>query len=680
MRYLYRSCIGGEAGESILLIVYFMKIRLINVRLAALPLALAAVFPSSAFAQATPQNLIQPVSELKETRVTATRFSEPDTALAFGVSVITAAEIKNAGVSTVNEAVSKLLGVPARLDFFGSGNSTLDLRGFGSTANSNQVIVLDGLRLNEADLSSPSLSGIAIDSIERIEVLRGNGAVLYGEGATGGVIVITTKSGKGAERKNSAQLSASVGSYGLRDASASATLTGGGFSLDVTANQRQADNHRDNFKSKIDGLSATGQWQNDWLRLGLRYGRDDLQSGLPGSLTAKQYEANPKQTVNPLNTGRIEGERSGVFAEANLGNWQLGIDAGKRTKKYTSSSPFFTFKYDVDASTMGLRLRNEMKGQSFANTFIFGIDNNVWERRIAGAFGSVAKANTNAVYAKNDVAVLDTGTRFSLGLRQETLRKNLDAPATLVESRQQAWDIGIVQPLAGDLAIFGRMGRSFRLPNADEFSFTTPNTPIKPQTSVDKEIGLRLNSNATKAELRFYRSDISNEIGFDPGIVNANSFSGFGANVNFDPTQRQGVELEVKHGFGPAVDLRANAAIRRATFKSGVYAGKDVPLTPRQTLAIWSDWRFAEKQILSAGIQWVSTQRPDFANACTMPSYATLDARYAYKFANAEFAIGATNLANSKYYSQAFRCTAGVTNGIYPDAGRAVTATLRVNF
>ncbi len=655
-----------------------MKTRFKNVRLAALPLALAAAFPS--FAQTSPQNMLQPPPVFKEITVTATRFSEPDTTLAFGVSVITAAEIKNAGVTTVNEAVSKLLGVPARLDFFGGGNSTLDLRGFGSTANSNQVIVLDGLRLNEADLSSPSLSGIAIDSVERIEVLRGNGAVLYGEGATGGVIVITTKSGKGEERGTSAQLSASMGSYGTREASATATLAGGGFSLDVTANQRQSDNHRDNFKSKIDGLTATGQWQNDWLRLGFRYGRDDLQSGLPGSLTAKQYETNQKQTVNPLNTGRIETERSGVFAEANMGNWQLGLDAGKRTKKYTSSSPTFTFKYDVQASTLGLRLRNEAKFANVANILVVGVDNNVWERRIPGAFGSVAVANSNAIYAKNDVTVPSTDTRFSVGLRQEVLRRDLNAPVTLTESRQQAWEVGVVQPMPGDLAIFARVGRSFRLANADEFSFTTPNTPIKPQTSEDKEIGLRWKLAATNAELRFYRSDITNEIGFDPGIANANSFSGFGANVNFDPTQRQGIELEVKHGFSPAVDLRANAAIRRATFKSGVYAGKDIPLTPRQTLALWADWRFASKQTLSTGLQWVGSQRPDFANACTMPSYATLDARYTYKLANAEFMLGATNLANSKYYSQAFRCVAGVTNGIYPDAGRAVTATVRVNF
>ena len=656
-----------------------MKTRLVNVRFAALPLALAAVFPSSAFAQAAPQNLIQPVTELKETRVTATRFSEPDTALAFGVSVITAAEIRNAGVTTVNEAVSKLLGVPARLDFFGSGNSTLDLRGFGETARSNQVIVLDGLRLNEDDLSFPSLSGIAIDSIERIEVLRGNGAVLYGEGATGGVIVITTKSGKGAERKSSAQLSASVGSYGLRDASASTTLAGGGFSLDVTVNQRQADNHRDNFKSKINGLSATGQWQNDWLRMGLRYGRDDLQSGLPGSLTAEQYFANPKQTANPLDNGQIESERFGVFAEANMGNWQFGLETGKRTKKFTSVFSTFPFAYDVNASTFGLRARNESKGASYANTFVFGIDNNVWERKTP-AFGSVTRANSNASYAQNDVTVLASGIRISLGLRQDRLRKDLSSPSTLLESRQIAWDIGLVQPFANDIAVFGRVGRSFRLANADEFSFTTPNTLLKPQTSQDKEIGARWNSSTTKVELRLYRSDITNEIGFDPGIANANSFSGVGANVNFDPTKRQGAELEAKHTLNSAIDLRLNVAIRQATFKSGVYAGKDVPLVPRQSLALRSDWRFAEKQIISAGVQWVSTQRPDFANACAMPSYATFDARYAYKFANAEVSLGATNLANRKYYSQAFDCIAGVTNAIYPDAGRAVTATLRVNF
>ena len=83
---------------------------------------------------------------------------------------------------------------------------------------------------------------------------------------------------------------------------------------------------------------------------------------------------------------------------------------------------------------------------------------------------------------------------------------------------------------------------------------------------------------------------------------------------------------------------------------------------------------------LSGGVNWVGEQHPDFSNACTMPSYTTLDARYAYKLKAAELSLGVSNLTDRKYYSQAFRCTAGTTAAIYPEAGRAFTAALRVNF
>ena len=69
--------------------------------------------------------------------VSSTRFAEAADSLPFGVSVITAAEIERAGVSTVNEAIIKLLGVPGRLDLYGGGDYGLDLRGFGATAGSN---------------------------------------------------------------------------------------------------------------------------------------------------------------------------------------------------------------------------------------------------------------------------------------------------------------------------------------------------------------------------------------------------------------------------------------------------------------------------------------------------------------------------------------------------------------
>src|SRR6185369_11564938 len=170
-------------------------------RLRALPLALAAACPLA---------LAQSIT-LPDTVVTARRFAEPAQPLPLGVSVVTADDIQASGATTINEALMRILGIVGRQDFFGGGEYSLDLRGFGATADNNQVVIVDGLRLSEADLGGTRLAGIPIESVERIEVLRGSGAVQYGEGATGGVIIVTTKAGTGRQRGNTASVYAGAG-------------------------------------------------------------------------------------------------------------------------------------------------------------------------------------------------------------------------------------------------------------------------------------------------------------------------------------------------------------------------------------------------------------------------------------------------------------------------------------
>ena len=651
----------------------FMKTCVSTARLLALPLAIAPIFPS--FSQTQIVDLSIP-----ETRVTATRFTDSASSLPFGVSVITAEDIQRSGVSTVNEAIIKILGVQGRLDFYGGGDYSLDLRGFGGAAASNQVVIVDGIKINEADLSGTRMAGIAIDSVSRIEIIRGSGSVLYGAGATGGVIVITTKAGRGMERKNAAEMYTAIGSYGLREVRGSATLTGGGFSLDVAGNKRQADNHRDNFKSDIDGNSLVGQWSNDWLRLGARYAQDSLNTGLPGSLTAAQYQVDPAQTTSPKQSATIKNTRQSIFSEAMLGDWQIGLDIGNRSKSLDSlSSSVPTYQYVVDANTISLRAKHEAKYGLNSNAIIFGIDQADWMRTVLGAFGSVARQKSDAFYVKNDFT-LPGGTRLAAGLRTENIQQTDPRASVNTDSQQNAWELGLTQPLATGWIGYGRIGNSYRLANVDELGFTTPGAVLAPQTSHDMELGTRWNYEGGRAELRFYRNELTNELGYDPTVANVNSFNGFGANVNFSPTMRQGFELETTHVLSKTVDLRLNAGLRESKFTDGAHNGKDVPLVPQKTFAVRVDWRPAPDHLFNAGVMWVSSQSPDFNNACTIPGYATADARYAYQMRNVELSLGVVNLTDVKYYTQAFTCTAGVTNGIYPEAGRTVSASMRIKF
>ena len=646
--------------------------RIMRARAAVPRLAMSMI--GAACAGAFAQTSLPPVT------VTATRFAEAAADLPFGVSVLTAADIKASGATTVNDAIMKLLGVPGRLDLYGGGDYALDLRGFGTTADNNQVVIVDGIRINEADLGGTRLAGIAIDSVERIEVIRGSSAVLYGEGATAGAIVITTKAGRGTARQTQADVYGAAGSFGLREARARGTLVAGDFSFDVDANKRDADNHRENFRSKTDGASVAGQWRNDWLRVGARYAYDHLGTGLPGSLTAAQYEADPHQTNTPMDSASIRNTRSSVFGEATLGDWQVGLDAGWRSKSLSSDNSGFIYAYDVDAQTYALRARHAAKFGAYANSFVAGIDHREWKRTVLGSFGSEANQRSNALYAKDELT-LPGGTRLSAGWRTESVKKDNSSATDSIDERPNAWELGVVQPIGAGVSVYGRYGRSFRLANVDEFGFTTPAVTLKTQTSRDAELGARWAYSGGRAELRVYRSALTNEIGYDPNAIGPNSAFGFnGANVNFDPTRREGLELEVMQALAANANLRVNAATRRARFTSGAYQGKDVPLTPRHTLSVRADWSPAPGHRIDGGVNVVSSQNPDFDNACRMPSYTTADVRYAYQWSRAELAVGVSNLTDAKYYTQAFSCSAGVVNSIYPEAGRAVTASVRLHF
>lgn len=667
------QCAGGEAGAGKELSVSKMTTIVHPLRAPACLLAAAvSVCASPAFSQST---------TLRETRVTATRFSEPEASLPMGVSVITADEIRASGATTVNDAIVRLLGVPARQDLFNGGDVTLDLRGFGATSDSNQVVVVDGLRLSEADLGGTRLAGIPIDSVERIEVLRGSGAVLYGEGATGGVIVITTKAGSGRQQASGASVYAAAGTHALRDLRASAIVsTPSGFTFDANAQKRETKGFRRNSASETEAGSVGGQWSSGWLRLGARAARDELDAGLPGSLTAAQYAADPRQSNKPLDHGNIRNERLTAFAQADVGAWQLALEAGRREKQLrslnVSSFGASNFDYDIEATTYALRAKHEATLGPVKNALVLGTDVGDWEREVLGAFGSIATQHSRAFYAKDDVT-LQGGTRISLGGRTERIEKESSDAGTGFDDRQHAWELGVSHPFSAAWTGWARVGRSFRLANVDEFSFTAPGAILQPQVSRDAELGARWTYASGKVDARLYRSALTNEIGFDPNA--ANTF--FGANVNFDPTRRQGLELDWNHALTPSFGTRVNAIVRKATFRSGAYAGNDVPLVPRKALAVRADWTPLAGHRVNAGLNWVSSQHPDFNNACRMPSYTTADARYAWQFhRNAELGVGVTNLFDRKYFTQAFRCSGGVTNSIYPEPGRQFTASVRVQF
>ncbi|MES2189876.1 MAG: TonB-dependent receptor [Pseudomonadota bacterium] len=654
-----------------------MKICLSGARFPVLALFALSGFPIAA--------------QTAEVEATGTRIAGPRDAQPFGVSVITADDIRRSGATTVNDAIIRLLGAGSHLDFFGAGDYSLDLRGFGKTADSNQVVMLDGVRMKESDFDAIRLAGIPIDSVERIEIIHGSGGVLYGSGSTGGVIAITTKARDGHTRPDGASLYGAVGTNRLSEARVNANVSSGGFSLDVNAARRNGNNDRDNYWAGSGALSVVAQWTNDWLRLGASRSQDGLNAGLPGLLTPAIYQVNPRTATTPTDSVAINNVRQGLFGEILAGNWTLFADVGQRDKQLRNVlQGKYGGGYDVRAVSYSLRAVHLAQQASFTNSFTAGVDYARWQRDTPAAPAPlVANQVSRAFYIRDEVTLASSRTTLSAGVRSERLSAHNDNAAfgsRDISDPLTSWELGVNQPVTKDVSVYGRMGRSFRVAQVEEFNYTPLGVTLRPQRSRDTEIGSRYAVGRLKLDARIYRSAITDEIGYD--LAKFTSIAAFGANVNFDPTLRTGIEAEGVYAWSERLGLRVNAALRKSRFGSGIYAGRELVRAPTRMLGVRADWRPASKHLLSGGVTAFSKQRLDIFNLCAMPGYAVADVRYAYQFQNAEISLAVANLFDRKFFTKA-ECDApvagtfsvgGVTSSIFPEPGRALRLAVRVQF
>jgi len=148
--------------------------------------------------------------------VTASRYGQSPLDSPSAVTILTAEDIRLSGAATIPDLLRRVVGVEAMQ--LASGHTDLSIRGFNRELGNKVLVLVDG-RSTYLDFIGTTIWGtvpLALEEIERIEVIRGPGSAVYGANAVTGVInIITRTPGEG---KNALHIEAGNALYGRADA------------------------------------------------------------------------------------------------------------------------------------------------------------------------------------------------------------------------------------------------------------------------------------------------------------------------------------------------------------------------------------------------------------------------------------------------------------------------------
>ncbi len=655
--------------------------------------------------QAGAEETINETINLPLINVTSSRAGEGITGTS--TSIITSEQIERSPAQSLPDILSDAAGIQV-MHLLGGPTGTqdmVDLRGFGAFAQSNVLILVNGRRYQDFDLQGFDFSSIPLTSIDHVEVTRGNsGAVVYGDGAVGGVINIVTKNAN--TQPSGARVEGLVGSYGYEEGRVSASRSSGPWSVSLFNNSVVSSGYRRNStlsqSNLVTSLNYKGTGWSSYVNAGLDGQHQGFPAGLPDlPIVYPITLTDPRATVTPFDWGSKKDVNiaAGVTRSVASGV-DLIVDGGVRRKfqrseffNYFNDPPTFAFDpssaapmnyINTGMTTSSLTPRLDITRRLFGvpNHLLTGIDlyNTQYGSDRYQAPGDLPihhydiRQTTGSYYAMNTIS-LTPGLDLSAGGRvqrnhvkaQDIYDANVDpnnggygsnpqAPPLSSGEWQYAAHVGYEYRVAPAISVFGRAAHAFRLPNADErvgagnpFGLTAPaNFALKTQTSSDLENGLRLNWGRFELESSVYLMQLDNEIHFLPALQQ---------DVNLDPTKRTGWETMALYQITDDVRLRGAAAYTRAKFRSGPYAGNDIPLVSPWSGSAGLSWNIVKKLlVLDVTARLWSERRMDndqINQQPLIPANATVDVKVGGEYDTFFWSATVQNLLDAHYFDYA---------------------------
>jgi iron complex outermembrane receptor protein len=661
--------------------------------------------------------------------VTANRVHEKIKNIPANIQVISRENIQEINATSIPQILSQLGGFNVTGTALGQFNqgATIDIGGYGATSGSTTLVLINGQRVSPIDSSATPWEIIPVQSIDRIEVIKGSAGVQYGDRAVGGVINIVTNE----SQKSINQASATLGSFGTSAMNAIFQNKFNNTLFRISGNANHSDGWRQNTASDQYSINARITQYFEKSSAYLEFFGNHNKNQTPGAVISPIGQGSPRD---------VKCDIYSCFKGANnkYDNYGLGLGTifeftdnvkfeGDFSYKNTQSEFFKNGDNQVFKVFPLLPNNYEYALYSPPQYLPYSANYSRWRMdfspRLKIDLDKLGNLVVGYDYARslgeqNDLSLYNSGPSLSNSkaslidnsfylYHRLPLQEKLDLTGGFRRQTQQisandydgsdhtaqkttsanAWELGLNYKFSDADKVYIKYGQSFRFPNIDEFwGYSSSGRTffgglINPQIDRTAEIGSNFVIGNTTLSSSVFHTRTEDGIRY-----NVSS----GKNINdANIVERKGVYLSTVSLITDRLSFYTNSKLQEAIYEDGPYKGKSFDLVPKLLINARVNYKFDNDWSLGLVTNYVGSQYYDGANdkgAYTkMPSYIVSDLYLNKKINQWDFRLAIKNLSNERYatyggFQNKNDPTFYAGYFYYPSDPRSVFASLSYNF
>ena len=561
--------------------------------------------------------------ELDSIVINSTRISLPFKKNSRTITVITAKDIKNSAATNVADLLQQVTGVDVRRRGTGGGQSDLYIRGGGFDQT---LLLIDGIKMDDAQTGHHTMNAaLPIEVIERIEIIKGPAARIFGQNAFTGAINIVTKK----RLNNKVSINVEAGSFGQLNGSVTLGKETENSSIIAHVGALTSDGYRNNSDYNNQNYFLKGIFNKKKQPIEVIATFFDKKFGAENFYTTNVTFNEYEETQNSL----------------------LGVSTTFKSNKF-NVTPRIYWRRGQDM----FLLRRDDPGfyRNFHITNKIGVETNASYTSDIGITGFGVDFSRFSIQSNNlgervrTMANFFLEHRFKLGSFDITPGIAATYFSDFKFNAFPGLDIGV--QISDKVRLYGNVGYTFRAPTFTDLYYSDPatsgNPNLEPEKAFAQEIGLKYSDDKFSGSLAIFNRDSEDLIDYVRQNTSVNIFTA----ANIAEVSTQGIEFESAYNF------KMNNYNQTITF-GYTYLNDDI-LDQNKDLSRYSLNTLKHQLITRFTSQLFKNVRQNIiykhAERTVGTSYNVWDASLIVDFNKFTFSLTANNIFNAEYIESGF--------------------------